>query len=327
MKHILNKLIVSAVIMTFSFSVTSFASKITEKNTEKNTEKKAEQKSVRISLVPFEIIGNEKYETFVDKISKTLLKAKADKAGLVVYPELFIADLLEASEKTTPLKKQLHDLAKDITPKLIIDLQKLAKANSINIIGGSFPRLVNGKIFNTSAFVSAAGEIKYQDKVYLTPDEKDWGWVGGSEVSVFDTNIGRIAILICYDVEMPQISDRLAPLSPEIIIVPSMTDTEAGFRRVRWTAQARAIEHRAYVLHVGTTGKPDPSWPHYAQASFLSPSEKAFPGLLSEGGVNSSNPLSLDLDLEKLRAARATRGIHPAKDQSDRQIKLHVLKR
>jgi predicted amidohydrolase len=279
---------------------------------------------IHVQLVPFHIDGKLNYEQFLNKIKNEVTKAKAAKADLVVFPELFMADMVEAAELKSPLKTQMREFAKLHTPQLMLDLKSLAKENRIYLLGGSFPRQVNNDIHNTSIFISPNGETHLQDKIYLTPDEKDWGWAGGKKIEVFDTEIGKIAILICYDVEFPQISDRLASLAPEIIIVPSMTDTEAGFRRVRWTSQARAVEHRAYVLHVGTTGAPDPSWPHYAQASALSPSEKGFSGLIAEGGVNSSEPLLVELNLAKLREARKSGGIHPAKDQTDRKKSIQV---
>jgi predicted amidohydrolase len=280
--------------------------------------------SVKVALAPFKIEGKKSYADFLKKVSDQVIDAKAKNADLIVFPELFIADLLEAEEKISPLIEQMKLLAKNTSPKLITDLTALAKKHSIYIVGGSFPRIIKERIVNTSVFITSSGDTHFQDKVFITPDEKIWKWSGGDRIHVIDTPIGRIAVLICYDVEFPLISNQLAKHSPEIIIVPSMTDSEAGFRRVRWTAQARAIEHRAYVLHVGTTGNPDPSWPHYAQASALSPSEKGFPGLLKEGKINSSEILFVSLDLNQLREARSKVGIHPAKDQSTRSIHLNV---
>jgi predicted amidohydrolase len=282
------------------------------------------KKNVKVALVPFKIEGNQTYDSFWKKIVKNVEDAQKNNADIVVFPELLTADLVDASEKTGPLTAQFKVVAEKYTPLYIEDIKKLAKDKKINIIAGSTPRLVGKNIMNTALLATAEGRLETQDKVYLTPDEKDWGWTNGEKLKVIDTQFGRIAILICYDAEFPQISHELAALNPEVLFVPSMTDTIEGFRRVRWTAQARAIEHRAYVLHVGTTGQPDPSWPHWAQASALSPSEKGFPGLIVEGQVNSSEIVKVELDLQKLRDARAKRGIHPSKDQTDRKLHLKM---
>jgi predicted amidohydrolase len=278
--------------------------------------------TTKVALVPFQIQGNQSYENFWLKIIANVDRAIANKANLIVFPELLTADLVDAAEAKESLTVQFRRVAEKFTPKYMTDIQKLALDRKVNIVAGSSPRIVGKNIYNTAIFATAEGRLETQDKVFLTPDEKDWGWASGDKLKVIDTSLGRLAILICYDAEFPQLSHDLAPLNPEIMIVPSMTDTIEGFRRVRWTAQARAIEHRAYVVHVGTTGNPDPSWPHWAQASALSPSEKGFPGLLAEGKANESEILMVDLDMKKLREARAKRGIHPSKDQNERKLRL-----
>jgi predicted amidohydrolase len=59
----------------------------------------------------------------------------------------------------------------------------------------------------------------------------------GDKLQVFDTDCGKIGILICYDVEFPELSRLLADDGMDILFVPFLTDTQNGYSRVRYCAQ------------------------------------------------------------------------------------------
>ena len=91
------------------------------------------------------------------------------------------------------------------------------------------------------------------EKIHVTPDEqKFWGLSQGSQVKTFDTDCGRIGILICYDVEFPELSRLMADQGMQILFVPFNTDTQNAYNRVRICAQARAIENECYVAIAGS---------------------------------------------------------------------------
>ena len=77
---------------------------------------------------------------------------------------------------------------------------------------------------------------------------------GGDKIGVFDTDCGKIGILICYDVEFPELSRIYADQGMKILFVPFLTDTQNGYTRVRHCAQARAIENECYVAIAGCVG-------------------------------------------------------------------------
>jgi predicted amidohydrolase len=218
-------------------------------------------------------------------------------------------------------------VAKESTPKIFAAVKAMAQKNKIAVLGGTFPNYAGREIRNTAVLALANGQVHLQEKLFLTPDEKIWDWASGQELKVIEAPWGRTVILICYDSEFAILSQKLSSLAPELILVPSMTDTVEGFRRVRWSSQARAIEHRAFVAHVGTLGEADPTWPNYGQASVLSPSEKAFPGVLAEGEPNSTKIVYAELDFNKLRETRHKVGIYSACEEKARRrpisVKLH----
>ena len=137
---------------------------------------------------------------------------------------------------------------------------------------------------------------------------------------VFETDAGRVGILICYDVEFPELGRLLADQDMDILFVPFWTDTKNGYLRVRHCAQARAIENECYVVLCGSVGNV-PSIRNldiqYAQSSVFTPSDFAFPhdAVLSETTPNTEMVIFSDLDLTRLTVVRAEGSVTNLKDR------------
>ena len=114
----------------------------------------------------------------------------------------------------------------------------------------------DGRYRNRAWLFGPEGCLGHQDKLMMTRFEREeWNIVGGREgLRVFDTALGRLGILICYDSEFPLLARHLAEAGVELILVPSCTDTVAGFHRVRVGAQARALENQLAGLQAPTVG-------------------------------------------------------------------------
>src|SRR5699024_11220432 len=116
----------------------------------------------------------------------------------------------------------------------------LAVSYTINIISASTPSIDADSVYNIAYLCRRDGTIEEQKKIHVTPGERwDWGLVGGSQIQAFDTDAGRIGILICYDVEFPELGRIFAAQGIQILFVPFWTDTQNGYLRVRRCAQAR----------------------------------------------------------------------------------------
>jgi predicted amidohydrolase len=149
-----------------------------------------------------------------------------------------------------------------------------------------------------------------QYKLHVTPDEASyWGMKGGDVLKVFDTDAGKIGILICYDVEFPELGRILAEQGVNILFVPYWTDTRNSFLRVMRCSQARAIENECYVAISGSVG----NLPgienmdiQYAQSAVFSPSDFSFPpdAVVAEATPNAETTLIVDLDLDLLKKIR-----------------------
>lgn len=224
---------------------------------------------------------------------------------VALFPEFFNAPLMGLENHQTNLDA-IKTLA-GYTEEILEAVSKLAVTYNINIIAGSMPVLEDGELYNVAYLCRRDGTKDAQYKIHPTPMEKrDWIMQGGDSLQVFETDFGKIGILICYDTEFPELARLLADQDMQILFVPFWTDTKNGYQRVRHCAQARAIENECYVAITGSVGnlpKVDNAVIQYSQAVVFSPSDFAFPhdAIIAESTPNTEMTLIVDLDLEKLK--------------------------
>jgi len=168
------------------------------------------------------------------------------------------------------------------------------------------PEMKDGDLYNVGYLCRRDGSTERYEKIHVTPDEeKIWGMQGGDTLRTFDTDCGKIGILICYDSEFPELSRLLAEEGMDILFVPFLTDTQNGYSRVRLCSQARAIENECYVALAGSVG----NLPNvhnmdmqFAQSAVFTPCDFAFPtnGIKAEAIANSEMVLIADVDIDLL---------------------------
>ncbi|MFW6005695.1 MAG: carbon-nitrogen hydrolase family protein, partial [Desulfonatronovibrionaceae bacterium] len=229
-------------------------------------------------------------------------------ADLVLFPELFNAPLIARYEGHSPPEamRKLAEYTVDLREKLM----DMALSYNINIVTGSVPEYIDHKLYNVSFLCRRDGTWDCQYKLHITPDEnRAWGLSGGNRLNVFQTDIGKIGILICYDIEYPELARLLAEKGVNIILVPFWTDTKNSYLRVRRCAQARAIENECYVVISGSVGnipKVETMGIQYSQASIFTPSDFAFPhdAIAAETTPNTETTLITDVDLDLIKELR-----------------------
>lgn len=67
---------------------------------------------------------------------------------------------------------------------------------------------------------------------------KCWGLSGGKTIRTFETDCAKVGVLICYDVEFPELSRIMASEGMQILFVPFLTDTQNAYSRVQVCAHA-----------------------------------------------------------------------------------------
>jgi predicted amidohydrolase len=278
---------------------------------------------IRVAALQYYIRPVRTFEEFRGQVEALVETAEDYQCHLLVFPEYFTIQLLTLASVKRSIREQIRDLAKQLPPFIEL-MSGLAVRNRVYIVAGTIPVLDegNGTVYNDSYFFSPSGKRGVQGKLHMTRFEKDdWKIAPRSRLKVFDTEFGKVAITICYDVEFPEIARTAAREGAHILIVPSCTDDRQGYLRVRYCAQARAIENQMYVVTAHTVGSL-PMVPavslNYGQASILTPSDFPFSrdGILAEGTPNQEVMVIGELNLKTIVEARAEGTVLPLLDSS-----------
>ncbi len=297
---------------------------------EKTTKHSKPLKSiVRVGLVQWQMRSLRTFEMLCEQIEFFVDSVAGYKADFILFPELFNAPLM-AEFNHQGQAEAIRSLAQYTEP-LRDKFSNYAVSFNINIITGSMPILYEGKLYNEGYLCRRDGSIETYVKIHVTPNEvSSWGIVGGNKLKVYDTDAGKIGILVCYDVEFPELARLLALQGMEILFVPFLTDTQNAFTRVKCCGQARAIENECFVVIAGCVGnlpKVHNMDIQYAQSAVFTPADFAFPtnGIKTEATPNAEAVLIADLELNLLKTMRSHGSVQNLKDRRTDMYELKQL--
>jgi predicted amidohydrolase len=283
---------------------------------------------LRVASLQYFIRPVTSFDQFRDQVAGLVETAADYRCGLVVFPEYFSTQLLTLNNVRRPIREQVRDLAeqKDRVVELFIEL---ARKHKIYIAGGTIPAVnkTKNQVENHCYFVGPSGDFAIQGKLHMTRFEvEEWIVHPSEKLKVIETSFGKVAIAICYDVEFPELVRAAARQGARVLIVPSCTDDRQGWLRVRYCAQARAIENQMYIIHSSTVGSL-PMIPavslNYGQASILTPSDFPFSrdGILAEGIPNQETMVIGELNLTTLEESLDNGTVLPLRD-SERSAEI-----
>lgn len=282
---------------------------------------------VRICVVQYEMRPVKSFEEFAQQSEFFVDVASDYKSDFIVFPELFTMQMLSVIKARRP-GLAARKLA-EFTPKYLEHFTHLAVKYHVNIVGGSQYVVEGDDLFNIAYLFRRNGTIGKQYKIHVTASERRWwGVAPGSRVEVFETDRGKIGIQICYDIEFPELARIAAARGAKILFVPFNTDERYGYLRVRYCAQARAIENQLYVAIAGCTGNlpfVENADIHYAQSGIFTPSDFPFArdAVASETTANVETVLIHDVDTEVLRRHLNSGTVTP---WSDRRTDLYQVR-
>ena len=288
------------------------------------------KQTIRLGLVQWQMRQFKDLEEFYDQIEFFVDTVSDYGTDFIMFPEFFNTPLM-SPYNALPERMAMEKLAEH-TKEIKQRIAQFAVSYNVNIIAGSMPLFERGKLYNVSYLCHRNGQIDQYRKVHITPNEsKYYGMVGGSEVKVFDTDCGKVGLLICYDVEFPELGRILADQGMQILFVPFMTDTQNGYIRVRHCAQARAIENECYVAIAGSVGnlpRVNNMDIQYSQSAVFTPSDFAFPNnaIKAEATPNTEMVLIADVDLYALRDLHEYGTVKVLKDRRKDLYEVNLLK-
>ncbi len=276
----------------------------------------------RVATLQYFVRPVRDYAQFKEQVAALVHTAADYDCDLLVFPEYFTVQLLTLGDIRRPMGEQVRWLAQRL-PDYLDTFESLARACGVHIVAGSIPSPDPDNpdtIYNDSYFFAPDGTHAVQGKINMTRFEKEeWEVTPRDTLRLFETPMGCIAVAICYDVEFPELCRAAAHAGATILVVPSYTDDRQGFLRVRYCAQARAIENQMFVINAATVGSL-PMVPavslNYGQASILTPSDFPFArdGILAEGIPNQETMVIGELALDVLKRNRVNGTVRPLRD-------------
>ena len=284
--------------------------------------------NVRLGLVQWQMRSMSNIETLFEQMEYFIDAVSDYSCDFCLFPEFFNAPLM-AKYNELPESEAIRKLA-EYTEEIKLKFKEFAISHNINIITGSMPFVENNCLYNVGYLCRRDGSIEEFRKIHITPAESyAWGMVGGDKIQTFDTDCGKIGILICYDSEFPELSRMLAEEEMKILFVPFLTDTQNGFHRIKRCAQARAIENECYVAIAGSVGnlpKVSNMDIQFAQSAVYTPCDFAFPtnGIKAEATPNTEMILICDIDLSLLQELHNYGSVTNLKD---RRLDLYSITR
>jgi predicted amidohydrolase/GNAT superfamily N-acetyltransferase len=284
---------------------------------------------VRLGLIQWQMRPYKTLDVLIEQMEYFVQAVSNYRSDFALFPEFFNAPLMaEYNDLSEP--DAIRKLA-EFTEPIMRKFSEFSIQYNINIITGSMPSVEDdGKLYNVGYLCKRDGTVEKFYKLHVTPDEaKVWGMTGGNAVQTFDTDCGKIGIVICYDVEFPELPRLMAEQGMNILFVPFLTDTQNGYSRVRHCAQARAIENECYVAIAGSVGnlpKVHNMDIQYAQSMVFTPCDFAFPsnGVKAEATPNTEMILVADVDLDLLKELHEHGSVHNLRDRRTDVYRLEL---
>ncbi|KIC51476.1 carbon-nitrogen hydrolase family protein [Tateyamaria sp. ANG-S1] len=262
---------------------------------------------------PLDVLPN--WAAYEDKLTSWVAEAAQAGADLLVFPEYGAMELATLAGL---------DIAGDLEASLFAVAERLADADAVHahlarqfgvhILAASGPAMTDLpehviRPVNRARLFAPSGAMVQQDKQIMTRFEAEvWNVVPGGPLRVFDTALGKIGVLICYDSEFPLLGRSLA--DADILLVPSVTEALSGYSRVRIGAQARALENQCVTVMSSVVG--EAPWSEAVDVSVgaggvFGPPDKSFPetGIIAEGALNAPGWVYGEVDISAIAEVRA----------------------
>ncbi len=193
-------------------------------------------------------------------------------------------------------------------PSLLDKLQRPGKA----VVLGTVPFIDEDGCLRNRAPIISDERFLYQDKIHLTPWEN--AFHGGDRVCIWEFKGHRLAVVVCLDIEIPELFATLRGKGVDLLLVPSATESVFGVERVHRCASARAVELGCFVGVSQLTGvaESDLIDVNIGRLAVYSPSQSAFGDIermkVGECLDAGFHRMSVHLNLAGLKASRAAAG-------------------
>ena len=199
-------------------------------------------RALNLELMTFDVgAGCEDAVAYADGVVNRVVAAWDEGAEVVVLPEFMWMGM----ERFVVGEDRLRGVADLFWGKLWPVVRGRLSREDRAVVLGTVPFVeTDGSLRNRAPIVSCGAEF-HQDKMHLTPWED--AFTGGDGIRIWEFRGIRLAVVICLDIEIPEISAALRGRDVDVVLVPSATESILGVERVGRCASARAVELGCHV--------------------------------------------------------------------------------
>ncbi|WP_171123569.1 MULTISPECIES: carbon-nitrogen hydrolase family protein [unclassified Ruegeria] len=266
---------------------------------------------MKVATAAYDLDWLDSWAQYEDKLDRWVSDAVRQGAELLVFPEYGAMELstLDGAEVAGNLERSIHAVSDRMEDVHTLH-QRLAREYKVYILGASAPVVGGpGRPVNRAELYAPDGGQDHQDKQIMTRFEREqWDIAPGGPLKLFDTALGKIGVLICYDSEFPLLGRALS--EADLILVPSCTEALSGYWRVRIGAMSRALENQCVTVMASLVRSND--WSEAVDMNtgtggIFGPPDKGFPatGVLAEGALNQPGWTFAEIDLGAIATVRA----------------------
>ena len=225
---------------------------------------------ITIALCQMQVVDNK--EKNIKKAIEMIEKAVANNADFIVLPEMFNCPY--ENEKFVEYCENEND---SLTLKKI---SEMAKTNNVYILSGSISETKNKNIYNTSYLFDKNGEIiaKHQkmhlfdidvkDKIYFKESDT---LTAGNDITVAETDFGKIGIGICYDIRFPELARLMVNEGAKLLFYPGAFNLTTGPAHWELLFRARALDNQVYCIGVAPALDNDANYNSYGHSIITNP--------------------------------------------------------
>jgi len=184
----------------------------------------------------------------MEKAERMVREAAESGAKLIVLPEMFNCPYARG---------YFRSFADAENGESIAEMSRWARENNIILVGGTIPEKDGDKLYNTCFVFNEQGEvIARHRKMHLFDVEIDGGicfkesrdFAAGNEITVFDTSLGRMGVIVCFDIRFPELSRTMAKRGAEIILCPAQFNMTTGPKHWELSIRARAMDNEIFFV-------------------------------------------------------------------------------
>ncbi|EOD01563.1 carbon-nitrogen hydrolase family protein [Caldisalinibacter kiritimatiensis] len=248
-----------------------------------------------------QMLVTEDKDVNIKKADEMIKKAVSSGAKLVVLPEMF----------NCPYDNSYFPKFAENCPegKTIQFMSRAAKENNIYLIGGSIPEKdEKDNIYNTSfAFDTNGNIIGKHRKMHLFDIDVEGGirfmesdiLSKGEDITVFDTEYGKVGLSICYDIRFPELMRLMVLKGARIIVIPAAFNMTTGPAHWESLFKVRALDNQVYMLGTAPARNKESSYTSYGNSIITDPWGRVVSKLDEK-----ENILIQDLDLNMIDKIR-----------------------